>query len=82
MESTVSVIFPIQGLRPSELDQTMLPDHTVFSLLLYHRWCLRTIVDSTLPKKPTKAFVVNVPGLQDPTVVPPGSYDNTVKMVT
>lgn len=72
----------LQGLRPSELDQTLLPDHTVFALILYHRWCLRTLVDTTLPKKPSKTSIVNVPGLQDPTVVPPGAMENTVKMVT
>ncbi|KAF6027789.1 INTS8 [Bugula neritina] len=50
------------------LTQNKHSDHYFFSLLLYQRWCLQTVLKDCLPKKPSKVNSIPVPGLTEPIV--------------
>ncbi|XP_067933552.1 integrator complex subunit 8-like [Watersipora subatra] len=43
-------------------------DHHFFALLLYHRWCVQTVLQDCLPKKPMKVNSIPVPGLTEPVI--------------
>ncbi|XP_013381421.1 integrator complex subunit 8 [Lingula anatina] len=66
----VKIAFP-QDLDPETLkdgDLSLLPDETVFALMLYHRWCVKTAIKDSFPSRPTKTLNVPVPGVVDPTL--------------
>lgn len=45
----------------SQLDIKSLDDSALFGLQLLHRWCLRIVVFSKLPKRPpTKSIPINL----------------------
>lgn len=62
-----------------ELDLRSCPGHVVFAITLYHRWVLRAVMYSRLAMKQTRQPYIPVPGLQDPTYVPPNVSEDLVQ---
>lgn len=53
-------------LTPDELRQ-MEPE-ALFAIVLYHRWCLTSLIRESFPARPSKIPNVQVPGLLDPSI--------------
>ncbi|XP_011300437.1 integrator complex subunit 8 [Fopius arisanus] len=60
-------------------------DQLLFTIVLYHRWTLRTIVNRALNSKQHKAHLVHLPGIQEPSFfyigVPPALIDDIMRKV-
>ncbi|PSN35787.1 hypothetical protein C0J52_09481 [Blattella germanica] len=54
-----------------DLDLDSCPRQVVFAVTLYHRWVIRAVMNSRLATKQARQPYIPVPGLQDPTYVPP-----------
>ncbi|XP_064641548.1 integrator complex subunit 8-like [Lineus longissimus] len=59
-------------------DISALPDHILFAIQLYHRWCIRAVIKDSYPTKPSR-INITVPGLTD-IIVPQAANDATVKI--
>ncbi|KAK0179235.1 hypothetical protein PV327_008044 [Microctonus hyperodae] len=56
-----------------------LTDQLLFTVVLYHRWHLRSIVNRALNNKQSKPQFIHIPGIQEPTYVAPGLIDDIIR---
>ncbi|KAG7213745.1 hypothetical protein KM043_002973 [Ampulex compressa] len=54
-------------------------DQVLFTMVLYHRWHLRAITYRALSNKQSKQQFLHIPGIQEPTYVPPGVVDDIIR---
>ncbi|XP_021913998.1 integrator complex subunit 8 isoform X2 [Zootermopsis nevadensis] len=62
-----------------QLDLSSCPGHILFAVALYHRWVLRAVMSSRFATKQARQPYIPVPGLQDPTYVPPNVSEDLVR---
>ncbi|KAJ8869343.1 hypothetical protein PR048_030918 [Dryococelus australis] len=58
-----------------ELDFSVLSEHVLFAVTLYHTWVLRAIMYNRLAARQPRPSFITIPGLQDPTFVPSNVMD-------
>lgn len=51
----------------------------LFAVVLYHRWCLTSLLRESFPTKPLKTPNVQVPGLLDPSISSANLKDSIIK---
>ncbi|XP_057327093.1 integrator complex subunit 8 [Microplitis mediator] len=66
--------------RP-EFDITTVSDQFLFTLVLYHRWHIRAIVNKALNNKQSKPQFIHIPGIQEPTYVAPALVDDIMRKI-
>ncbi|XP_063975032.1 integrator complex subunit 8 isoform X2 [Diachasmimorpha longicaudata] len=60
-------------------------DQLLFTIVLYHRWILRAIINRAFNSKPNKAHMIHLPGIQDTSFfylgVPPTLIDEIMRKI-
>nr|CAD7454749.1 unnamed protein product [Timema tahoe] len=54
-----------------DMDFSSIPDHVLFAVTMFHTWVLHALMYSRFSAKQMRLPFIAIPGLQDPTYVPP-----------
>ncbi|XP_033225261.1 integrator complex subunit 8 [Belonocnema kinseyi] len=74
---TTDAIVEIPGVPDYPLNN--MSEQLLFTIVLYHRWHLRAITYRALNSRQAKQQFPHIPGIQDPTYIPPGLTDEIIR---